>query len=161
MEDIDEFICTVCNRVVETAVGRGFQHTSFDREQGEDHLPVPVNVKQITWVPQYRCDFCCLDDEEIRVLRVNTFTMVNLYGEDQVSITDWCACPKCADLIDAGKWDALTDRVVRVNLTQRRDQYRGVSYKLLYRELRKLYRDVEAHAESRYTERLIGRHSDD
>jgi hypothetical protein len=59
------------------------------------------------------CDFCCTPPV-FKVYRCGNFSAngspVFSVGS---AVGSWAACRKCAELVDAGKWNGLTDRSLR------------------------------------------------
>lgn len=108
-------ICAVCHRALDHYTGRGWEHTAYDLLHGDGHPAIPVEPSGVVQ-PSYRCDFCQVDVTEAWVVRAREFSLLGANFSD-----DWLADPICAELIQRGDWDALTERAT-VSYAQRHGQ---------------------------------------
>lgn len=149
-----QIICRICLRPLAHVVTEGYrghvgtwQHHEVDRKH-EDHKPEVVTLAELppgTRI-RYRCDFC-LDEDVVRVLRARDFAVAREHG----SVGNWGACEPCADLIDAGDWDALATRASEAHC--KREVF--ASRHIVERNMRTLYGKLRKHALNTRTE-VIG-----
>ncbi len=80
-----------------------------------DHPAVPVSREDVSL--ETRCDFCSTAYPAwiLPVEDIDLFVVITPTSEvGHNSIGDWGACDECAELIGEGRWDALSDRSVRL-----------------------------------------------
>jgi hypothetical protein len=66
------------------------------------------------------CDFCCTPPV-FKMYRCANFAVKGKpVFTSGVAVGSWAACRKCAELVDAGRWNDLTDRAVRKFLKRHR-----------------------------------------
>lgn len=135
MREPQIWICSVCKRTLDLRMddeGMRLQHTMQD-SRNADHEPQPIQADD-TW--KARCDFCSVDEVTHR-LPARDFEVPYLANHE--SSGDWAACSGCAELIAAGTWMRLVERVVYMEETKRGVPMTPVaqrSLKILYLSLR-------------------------
>lgn len=112
-------VCAVCNRVLASLEGEDGSLQWVHGLQDDDHMPVPVDREDT--VPEFRCDFCNMDESTWR-LPVRSFPLpfsrsieeaLNAEGAPQhMSSGDWAACDTCARYIELNQWNAVLRRAV-------------------------------------------------
>ncbi|CRK55451.1 hypothetical protein [Alloactinosynnema sp. L-07] len=97
-------ICQVCDRSLHrmaTASGVSFAHSPIDPD---DHPVAPVEAPP-HW--RGRCDFCTTATAQF-IVPASDFTAPNTPAAH--SLGDWAACPTCALMIGANRWNILLRR---------------------------------------------------
>ena len=73
------------------------------------HKPLPCVVPR----GGDHCDFCCTSP----VFKLYSCTNFSVKGKPVfasiIAVGSWAACRKCAEFVDQGRWNALTDRALR------------------------------------------------
>jgi hypothetical protein len=59
-----------------------------------------------------RCDFCT-QGKYVKAYACHSFVYLKGTAMEAYARQDWTACAECAGLIDAKKWNALTERTLR------------------------------------------------
>jgi hypothetical protein len=71
------------------------------------------------------CDFC-MQSLFVKAYACHSFVYLKGTAMEHYSREEWTACSECAALIDAEKWNALTERAVRSFVKQHRLSYGDV-----------------------------------
>ena len=65
------------------------------------------------------CDFCC-QGTFVKAYACHSFVYLKGTPMEHYRCEEWTACAECARLIDAEKWNALTERAVQAFVKQHR-----------------------------------------
>jgi len=91
------------------------------------------------------CDFCGEPDpsETVRAISFVSHTAVLVHGRGYIPLNvsegDWAACPPCAALLRANKWDDLIER----SASRFEDVYGNLPTGMLRDYLRALYAELK------------------
>lgn len=146
----DIMMCATCGRKLEEWIDDnneliGYGH--YARDWRDDHVSVPI--KAGTLPVRIFCDFC--RDEtplaECWTLPAKSFDT----NTEWSSVGDWCACELCAQQIQLGSWEGLTNRAVNGSIRNNSDIARlskpqkYAIKKIMREDLVDLYRRLREH----------------
>ena len=123
--------CAVCGLVLNRRVLASADGLTEEwlHNQPADHPTVPVPVSDIR--TNFRCDFCLADNARW-TLPVAQYEA----APGNMNEGDWAACDVCADLVRAGKWNAIVGRVAKAFRAQSGQSVQTEALRMVYRQLR-------------------------
>jgi hypothetical protein len=72
--------------------------------RSDNAVPLPLWIKA--------CDFCA-EAMFVKAYACHSFVYLKGTSLEHYACEEWTACSECAELIDAAKWNDLTERAVR------------------------------------------------